>query len=69
MSLFERVTTRSLNNPLIPISSTSILEYLGAGLRSTSGRSVSMQTAMTMSAVYRSIAILSLTGGALPFKT
>lgn len=68
MSLFD-IVTRNLQNPQIPISSQSILQYLGANMRSASGKTVTVSNAMTMSAVFRAVSILSGTGGALPFKT
>lgn len=67
MSIFERLTTRNLENPAIPITSPKLIELLG-GTATDAGKKVTVDNSVAMSAVYRCVAILSGTGGSLPFK-
>lgn len=61
--------TRSVNleNPKVPINGYTLDEAMGGGSSST-GRTVSKDGAMTMSAVYRAVAIKSGFISSLPFK-
>lgn len=57
----------SLENPTVPISSSSIVEWLG--MKPTySGADVTEKTALTMPAVWRAVNLLAGTSAALPFK-
>ena len=57
----------NLENPRVPISGWALDQVLGGGT-STTGRTVSKDAAMTMSAVYRAVAIKSGFISSLPFK-
>ena len=61
--------TRSVNleNPKVRINGYTLDEAMGGGSSST-GRTVSKDGAMTMSAVYRAVAIKSGFISSLPFK-
>lgn len=56
---------RSLENPAVPITSQAIIDLL-AGPQSEAGESITASSAMRVTAVYRSVALLSGTGAGLP---
>lgn len=66
MSLFGGLFQRSLEDPTVPLSSPSIVNLLGGGRRAASGKQVSERTALTMSAVWRSVFLISGVSAALP---
>lgn len=57
----------SLENPKVPISGWTLDQVLGGGV-STTGRTISPEGALTLSAVYRAVAIKSGFISSLPFK-
>ena len=57
----------SLENPTIPISSSSVLEWLGIK-PTASGVTVTETSSLTMPAVWRSVNLLAGTAAALPLK-
>lgn len=64
-ALLERRTT--LENPLLPLTSTALLEVLG-GQPTFSGASVNAKSAVKFIAVYRSVALVSGVIAALPLQ-
>lgn len=60
---------RSLENPSIPLSSTSIVEYLGGAMHTLAGVDVSEDTALRNMAVWRAVCLISGTIGGFPIKT
>lgn len=69
MSLFGLFERRSvLDNPAVPLTSTSLLEVLGGPL-SDSGVRITERNALTMSAVYRCVTLISSVCAALPLHT
>lgn len=69
MSLFGLFERRSvLDSPAVPLTSTSLLEVLGGSL-SDSGVRVTERGALTMSAVYRCVTLISSVCAALPLHT
>ena len=58
--------SRSLEDPTVPISSQSIMEVLGGGLKSTTGVAVTPQTALSVPAVWAAVNFLSGTIAGLP---
>lgn len=67
MSLFRAFEQRSIENPAVPLSDSSLLAMLG-GAPTDSGVAVDEFTAMNFSAVYRCVALISGLGGATPIK-
>lgn len=66
--LFDGRTSRSLENPAQPLTSTALAEFLG-GVRSDAGMSVSETSALRMPAVWRAVAVISGVSSALPLPT
>lgn len=64
----ERATAprAGLENPQVPISSDAIISLIGGQSSSTSGKSVTPASALTMSAVWRAVNLISTTCGGLP---
>jgi HK97 family phage portal protein len=58
---------RSLENPNTPISLDALSDVLGGGSKSMSGAIVTPDSALTLSAVYRAVTLLSGTIAALPW--
>lgn len=58
---------RSLENPNTPIDANNISDLIGDSYRSISGTAVSSDSALTLSAVYRAVTLLSGTIAALPW--
>lgn len=58
----------SIENPHTPINGTTLYAALG-GEKSKSGRSVSIESSMTISAIYRAVAIKAGFLSSLPFKS
>lgn len=58
----------SLENPAIPLSSASIVQYLGAGSRTSAGVDVSPETALRHMAVWRAVTLTAGTVAELPLK-
>jgi HK97 family phage portal protein len=56
----------SLENPAVPLTDQSLISLLGAGGQSTAGKSVTEISALTNSAVYRSVTLISTTCAGLP---
>lgn len=56
----------TIENPAVPISGTSILEYLGIGQKSTAGVSVTETSSMGMPAVWRAVTLNAGTVASLP---
>lgn len=69
MSLFGLFESRSIENPAVPLTSTALLDYLGAGMPADSGVRVTETGALNTSAVYRAVSLVSTLGGALPIHT
>lgn len=70
MSLLKQVVERrTMEDTTVPISSSTILDWLSGGTKTASGKRISPSIALTMIAVYRSVAILAGTGASLPLKT
>ena len=65
----EAAPRASIESPLVPISSASILEFIGGGSKSTAGAQINPNTAMTISAVWRSVELISTTCAGLPMHT
>lgn len=63
----ERASTVSIQNPHTPLNGTTLFEALG-GEKTKSGRSISEAGVMSLSAVYRSVAIKAGFVASLPFK-
>lgn len=59
---------RTLENPNIPISAASIVQYLGAGQRTKSGVTVDQESAMHLAAVWRAVNLTSGTVASLPIR-
>lgn len=60
------VFASSIQNPAVPLSGSSILDYLGID-KSTSGVNVTEQKALGMSAVWRAVTLKSSVAASLPF--
>ena len=54
-----------LSNPAVPITSTSLIDWLGLG-RSAAGREVSEESALGMPSVWRAVNLLAGTAASLP---
>lgn len=63
--LFER---RNPENPAVPLTSTSLLDWFG-GARVDAGVQVNEHTALKMSAVFRCVSLISSVSAALPLHT
>ena len=59
--------TRSLENPNTPITLSEISDTIGNGGRSISGASVTAETALSLTAVYRAVSLISGTIAAFPW--
>jgi HK97 family phage portal protein len=59
----------SLENPLIPISSSSLVQLLGGEAPSSAGKSVTPRTALGIPAVWRAVNLISTTCAGLPLGT
>lgn len=69
MSLFGLFESRdTIQNPLVPITSASLLDLLG-GTVVEAGVSVTPETALEMSAVYRAVTLVSSVAAAMPLVT
>lgn len=62
----SRPRAASIESPLTPLTSESLISLVGAGSASAAGRAVSPQTALGISAVWRSVNLISTTCGGLP---
>lgn len=60
---------RSLENPSIPLSSASIIDYLGGGMPTLSGVDVSPESSLRNMAVWRAVNLISGTMAGFPIKT
>jgi HK97 family phage portal protein len=58
-----------VEDPTQPLTSSTILDWLGRGWESDAGVAVTPDTAMRLTAVYRSVALLGGTVGSLPLHT
>lgn len=58
---------RSIHNPAVPLSGSAILDYLGAGLRTPSGETVSVTRALTYSPVWQAVDVISSDVSRIPF--
>jgi HK97 family phage portal protein len=67
MSALSRVLKRNIENPAVPLTSSSLLEVMG-GVPSTAGVTVTEQTAMRQIAVFRCAELIAGTCAALPIK-
>ncbi len=67
MGLFDKLKTRSLENPATPISNPAnwLVESMG-GVKSSSGQLVNESTALSISAVWACVRIISETVASLP---
>lgn len=65
MSLFGLFQRRSVENPVVPLTSSSLLEWMG-GARSDAGINVSETSALHMPAVWRSVAVIAGVSASLP---
>lgn len=68
MSLFGLFEGRSIENPQAPLTSTSLLEYLG-GTPLDSGIAVTERSSLHMPAVWRAISVVAGVSSALPLPT
>ncbi len=66
MSLLRSVTSRSIENPAVPLTHKNILEYLGFAPTSDAGVPVNEKIALTYSAVIGSVKILAESIAQLP---
>ncbi len=67
MSLFGLFESRSSpQDPAVPLTSTQLLEWLDGAVANDSGVRVTQTSAMNLSAVYRSVDLVSSVAGALP---
>ena len=66
MSLFGLFESRSVENPLLPLTSAGLLSLLGGGAQTDSGTPVTEDGSLKMSAVWRATTLVSSLGGALP---
>lgn len=57
---------RSVENPALPLTSTRLLELIGAGQDTDAGVSVTPEGSLAMSSVWRATSLISSLGGALP---
>src|SRR5437868_311300 len=69
MTVLGAVAKRSLENPGVPLTNTSLVEWLTAGERSKSGVSVTERRAFGLTAYLRAIGLMSGTMASLPLKT
>lgn len=66
MSLFGLFESRSMvENPAVPLTSTSLLEYLGGAIQE-SGVAVTETTSLHMPAVWRAVSVIAGVSSALP---
>ena len=65
MSIFGLFEPRSIENPSVPLSSNQLLTLLG-GQTTDSGITVTEESSLAMSAVWRATTLISSLGGALP---
>lgn len=65
MSLFGLFERRTLENPAVPLTSATLLDWL-AGPPAASGKVVTPRSALAMSAVYRCTALISGVSASLP---
>ncbi|MEU3293013.1 phage portal protein [Streptomyces longwoodensis] len=68
MSLFGLFERRSVENPAVPLTSTSLLSLLG-GAAGESGVAVTETSALHMPAVWRAVAVIANVAAALPLHT
>jgi HK97 family phage portal protein len=68
MSLFGLFERRSVENPAVPLTSTSLISLLG-GQALKSGVSVTETNALHMPAVWRSVAVIANVAASLPLHT
>ncbi len=66
MSLFGIFERRNIENPTFPLTSQYLADWLGGGSMGPAGVAVTPKSALTMSAVYRSVALISGVSAALP---
>lgn len=68
MSLFGLFERRGVQNPAVPLTSSSLLEYLG-GVPQDSGIAVSETSSLHMPAVWRAVSVISCVSAALPLHS
>lgn len=68
MSLFGLFEKRGVQNPAVPLTSASLLEYLG-GAELDAGISVSERSSLHMPAVWRAVSVIAGVSAALPLHT
>lgn len=68
MSLFGLFEKRSLENPAVPLTDASLLDWMG-GQPTNAGVSVSETSSLHMPAVWRSVAVIAGVSAALPLHT
>ena len=66
MTMLGRVMAASIENPQVPLSSASILEYIGGGHGTHAGVRVNEEKSLALSAVYRSVNIIASSSAGLP---
>jgi HK97 family phage portal protein len=64
--LFER---RSIENPAVPLTSQTLVDFLDPGSNNDSGVAVNETTALAMPAVWRAVNLIAGTAATLPLKT
>ncbi|MFG3154234.1 phage portal protein [Streptomyces sp. NPDC048219] len=69
MSLFGLFERRSLENPAVPLTSSSLVELLGGAAAGDAGVAVTETTALHMPAVWRAVAVIANVSAALPLHT
>lgn len=66
-SAFRRTETRGLNDPVVPLTAASLVDWL-SGTVNDSGMRVTEKTAFGMPAVYRAVALISGGCAAVPLR-
>jgi HK97 family phage portal protein len=66
VSLFGLFEKRSVENPAVPLTSTSLIDLMAGGRASESGVQVTETSALHMPAVWRSVAVIANVAASLP---
>ena len=69
MSRKKQRERRAIQNPAVPLTGKTILEYLGAGTESASGVRVTAASSLTVSPVWQAIDVITSDVSRLPFLT
>lgn len=66
VNTFREVRNATIESPTVPISSQSILEFIGAEQTGAAGMSVTESNSLGISAVYRAVNLIASTAAGLP---